>query len=343
MKHFRQFICTVIGLAMIFTCSVFAMADTDTTAGTGLKDGTYTIGVIPDSVGAGRMFKIAADDNNTCQAIVKDGKMTATVRLNGKGYDRLYLGSIDDAISATEAECIMYKEDAEGYYTFEIPVEAFNTVMDVAAYGTSGKAWHAHNFVFFQDIPTAPEASFTALNGTVTVKWTKAPEANITGYEIQYNTKNDFEYPELMAASGQTTLSKKLYLTEGENYYIRVRSVKAVNEDKVYSAWSNVIQVNNKILSKPSISTLTPYKGYAVVKWGKKTGITGYEIQYGTSSTFAKTKTKTSTVTSSATVSKKLTKLTSGKTYYFRIRSYKKTADGKIYSSWSTKKYVKIK
>ena len=43
------------------------------------------------------------------------------------------------------------------------------------------------------------------------------------------------------------------------------------------------------------------------------------------------------------TVKKKLTKLTSGKTYYVRVRTYK-TVDGKnIYSAWSDVESVKVK
>ena len=48
------------------------------------------------------------------------------------------------------------------------------------------------------------------------------------------------------------------------------------------------------------------------------------------------------TVTS-GTLSKKITKLRSGKRYYFKVRAYK-TADGsRIYGGWSSIKSVKVK
>lgn len=171
-KIFRKAISTGLCAAMILTGSMFAFADTDTNAAVYeeprtedfvsgvLKDGIYTIGVETDSTGAGRMFNIAQADNNTCKLEVKDGKMTAIVRLNAQGYDKLYLGTAADAAKAAQSSCILYEQDADGLYTFRVPFEKFDTVMELAAYGTKGKAWHDHNIVFYTGVPAAPKASF---------------------------------------------------------------------------------------------------------------------------------------------------------------------------------------
>lgn len=55
------------------------------------------------------------------------------------------------------------------------------------------------------------------------------------------------------------------------------------------------------------------------------------------------TSAKTVTVKGASTVSKKITKLKAKKKYYVQIRSYKTVNGSKIYSSWSTKKYVTTK
>jgi hypothetical protein len=70
--------------------------------------------------------------------------------------------------------------------------------------------------------------------------------------------------------------------------------------------------------------------------------ITGYEIQYSTSSTFASGN-KTVVVTGYSNVSKKITKLIAKKKYYVRIRTYKTVSGVKYYSNWSAKKYVTTK
>ena len=70
---------------------------------------------------------------------------------------------------------------------------------------------------------------------------------------------------------------------------------------------------------------------------------TGYQLQYGTNKSFKSGTYKLATVKSNTTVKKTISKLTSGKTYYVRVRTYK-TVDGKnIYSAWSDAMSVKVK
>lgn len=85
-------------------------------------------------------------------------------------------------------------------------------------------------------------------------------------------------------------------------------------------------------------TTITSVKAQSkafTVKWKKKTGITGYQIQYSTNSKFKKNNKKIK-IKNSKTVSKKITGLNPTQKYYVRIRTYK----GKKYSSWSKKKCI---
>ena len=68
----------------------------------------------------------------------------------------------------------------------------------------------------------------------------------------------------------------------------------------------------------------------------------GYQIQYSTSSSFAKGN-KTVTVKGASIVSKTITNLTAQKKYYVRIRTYKTVNGKKYYSAWSAKKNVTTK
>ena len=78
------------------------------------------------------------------------------------------------------------------------------------------------------------------------------------------------------------------------------------------------------------------------VTWKKKTGVSGYQVQYATDKKFKKNKKTVTTAKKNAT-SKTIKKLKSKKTYYVRVRTYKIVNGKKVYSSWSKVKAVKTK
>ena len=91
-------------------------------------------------------------------------------------------------------------------------------------------------------------------------------------------------------------------------------------------------------------TTITSVKAQSkafTVKWKKKSGITGYQIQYSTNSKFKKGN-KSIKIKNAKTVSKKITKLKASKKYYVRVRTYKLVKKKSYYSSWSKKKSVTI-
>ena len=75
------------------------------------------------------------------------------------------------------------------------------------------------------------------------------------------------------------------------------------------------------------------------VNWKKISGVTGYQIQYSTSSSFKNAK----TVTVKGKTSRVIKNLKKGKTYYVRVRTYKTVDKVKYYSGWCGKKKVKIR
>lgn len=89
-------------------------------------------------------------------------------------------------------------------------------------------------------------------------------------------------------------------------------------------------------LPATSITSLSAKDNGFKIKWKKKSGITGYQIQYSTNSKFKKGN-KSIKIKNAKTGSKKITKLKSNKKYYVRIRTYK----GKKYSKWSKVKSTK--
>lgn len=79
-------------------------------------------------------------------------------------------------------------------------------------------------------------------------------------------------------------------------------------------------------------------KGKIKVKWKKSTAAKGYQLQYSTNKKFKSKKTKTTSKTSLT-----IKKLKKKKTYYIRVRAYKKVNGKKTYGKWSSVKRIKIR
>lgn len=106
-------------------------------------------------------------------------------------------------------------------------------------------------------------------------------------------------------------------------------------------------KITVKLTVKPKTTSIVSLKakreGFKVT-WKKQTKqVSGYQLQYATNKSF-KNATKI-TVKKNSTVSKTVKSLSSNKTYYVRVRTYKTVkVNGKsknIYSSWSKSKTIK--
>ncbi|WP_395028222.1 fibronectin type III domain-containing protein, partial [Robinsoniella sp.] len=78
------------------------------------------------------------------------------------------------------------------------------------------------------------------------------------------------------------------------------------------------------------------------VVWKRDKKASGYQVQYSLSKKFAGSKTKVKTVSKNKTTRLELKKLKTRKTYYVRVRSYKKAGNSKVYGNWSKVKSVKV-
>ena len=91
---------------------------------------------------------------------------------------------------------------------------------------------------------------------------------------------------------------------------------------------------------KTAVKKLTKGKKSFKVTWTKKTAqVDGYEIQYSLKKNFSGS--KKAKVTGCKKASTTVKKLKAKKTYYVRVRTYKKVGKKTYYSAWSGKKKVK--
>ena len=88
-------------------------------------------------------------------------------------------------------------------------------------------------------------SKLTAGKGSITATWKKA--AKMSGYELQYATAKSFSGATTVTVSGDSTTKYALKnLKAKKKYYVRVRTYKIVNGEKVYSAWSSAKNIKTK-------------------------------------------------------------------------------------------------
>ena len=135
-------------------------------------------------------------------------------------------------------------------------------------------------------------------------------------------------------------------LVKGTDYTVKYAANKAVGIARVTitgkGKYGESVSKTFKISPKAvALVGLTAGKQQLTVTWKKGVVNTWYEIQYGLKKNFAGA--KTIAIKKAATVKTVLKNLTTGKTYYVRIRAYKTVNGKKYYSAWSKAMSAKVK
>lgn len=119
-----------------------------------------------------------------------------------------------------------------------------------------------------------------------------------------------------------------------------ITTTQAETDSYIQSSASFVLTI---VPDKPAIKTLTAGKKSFKIKWKKqsKKFSSGYEIRYSTKKNMKKAKIKL--IKGAGKSSAKIKGLKAGKKYYVQVRVFKKVGGKTYYSSWSSKKAVRIK
>lgn len=123
-----------------------------------------------------------------------------------------------------------------------------------------------------------------------------------------------------------------------KTYYYKVAAFKTVSGVRYTSPASAVLSVKTATKA-PSISSYKNVKGKkAKIKWKSVSGASGYQLYMSTKKGSGYKRVYSGTKKSYAVKG-----LKKGKTYYFKVRTYKKATGCNAYSSYSGYKKVKIK
>lgn len=230
---------------------------------------------------------------------------------------------------------------------YDAPINGMATEQAYLALGAYKRFLAGDNFVYdmtdgmpvYRPIKVTQKSLTKGLK-QVTVKWNKVSGAK--GYQIRYSTSKNFSsYKSVYVKSG-STLSKTITgLSTSKTYYFKVRAYKLDDDgSKVYGQFSGYRYTtpNGKV---QDVSLKSTKKRYLKVSWDKVPGAKGYQIRYSTSKSFKNSKVA---YTTSKYSTKTLSKLTSGKTYYVKVRAYTKNTKGaKIYGTYSSVVKLKVK
>ena len=182
-----------------------------------------------------------------------------------------------------------------------------------------------------QNVAAAPKLTIVNTGKKVKIKWTKVSGANTYTVERTVKGKNNFK--KIGKTNGANTFVDNK-AKNGTAYQYRVTAMKGGKKLSVSKSVTFVCVNTVKItsLTNKNVKNVT-------LKWKRNAKAGGYQIQYSTNKNFAKKK----TVKVGSKVSKKIfKKMKKGKTYYIRIRAYKKVG-GKVYYSGWVKKKIKVK
>ena len=181
---------------------------------------------------------------------------------------------------------------------------------------------------------TKPSNTITVKNVTKTAS-TKAQTVKL-GAKAKESAKLSYK-----SSSKSVKVDKNGKVTIAKNFVGKATITVTASATKTYQETVKKVTVT----VNPAKVKLTGVKNYKGKKlkayWKKNTKVTGYQVQYSTSSKFKSA--KTVTVKGYKSTSKTITKLTKNKKYYVRVRTYKTVGKVNYYSGWSNVKSITIK
>ena len=185
------------------------------------------------------------------------------------------------------------------------------------------------NITFAGSGPAAP--SVTGGNdsqGRPTLKWKAVSGA--AKYEVYRARSKDGDYIKYATVTG-TSYTNTRYIENGNTYYYKVRALDA---NGTAGAWSSIVSVTYRAastgtLSAPTVTGGNDAQGRPTLKWKAVTGAAKYEIyrSYSRDGSYSKYSTQTSTAYTNSSY------LTSGTTYYYKVRALDANGNAGPYSA----------
>ncbi|MBO6140748.1 MAG: CotH kinase family protein [Ruminococcus sp.] len=334
--------------------------------------GTYTsdkaeISVTPEQA-AGLQAVFAKDNERLVKVTATDGaKSIVTYAVSGT---QMYIP--ESAFAKTGyIQTLSKSGKVSGDTNVSVTYKPISYKIRLSAAGGTGSAVTQ---TMTYDKAAALSANKFTRNGYVFLGWSTKTGASTAEYKDKQSVKNltgeDGKTVYLYAVWKRDISKATLSLSAGSYYYSGKKLTPAVTvkngssllkADRDYT----VSYKNNTAIGKATVtitgkgsytgkksmtfkivpkktavkSYSSPKKGKLKVSYSKVSNITGYQITYATNSKFTKNKASKS----SAKLTKTISGLKSGKTYYVKVRTYKTVNGTRYYSPYTKTVKVKVK
>ncbi len=189
--------------------------------------------------------------------------------------------------------------------------------------------------VSFKIVPKTPVISLSRAYGEIEISWNRV--SNADGYQIYRSKSPNSGFTCIKGIADGSTLSHtNKNVTHNVRYYYKVRAYKTVNGTKVYSDFSTVKNILVRV-EKAKIEKISRVDYNSLeIKWESVKGATGYRVY--------RSKTKNGEYLSVATLAGNGTELyqddglVCGRTYYYKVRAYRKIDGVKYFGDYSNAK-----
>lgn len=231
--------------------------------------------------------------------------------------------------SAVKAGGVKHKDGDIYYYK----IRAYRT-------GTGGNKLYGDYSSPVRAVVAAPRVGCKVENGRLTIKWSELSRAD--GYVIyRYNAKSK-SYKKLASVSGKKNTIYTSKFTAGSTPDIKVRGYEKVKgKSRIYGKYSVIVKYKSDLEMSGKVTAKSKRKEQATISWKKAGGADGYQVYRSTKKDG--TYKRVETLRGNAEVKLVDEDLKSKKTYYYKVRAYRKGAGKKVYGRFSSAVSVKVK
>ena len=169
---------------------------------------------------------------------------------------------------------------------------------------------------------------------SIKIRWDKVD--GVTGYKIYRSTSKNGAYKCVATVSSKNNSYTNTGLISGTTYYYKVRAYKTVGNENLYGSYSTIFSGKTKGPSQvKNLKQTVAEKTSVKLSWSKISNASGYRVYRATSKDG--TYKLVAELSGSSKTSYTNKNLSPGKTYYYKVRAYRKVGSNKDYGSYSSK------